>query len=163
MHRVGDLWQANEISSAQERLATATTRAAISAAYVRFPRAAIERGTMVVTGVAGEPHQIGASLFADCMDAVGWDVRLVGINVPNTEIVETVHACSADVLAITTTLLSQVPVVVELVREVRVRMGDRAPKIILGGPAYGDLPNIVSKLGAIGAFTDLRAAVEALS
>jgi len=163
LRRVGDLWEANDISAIQDRIATGTTRAAISASYVRFPRAPIECGTLVVTGVAGELHQIGGSLFADCMDAGGWDVRFLGTDLPNAEIVEAVEACSANVLAITTTLVSQVPVVVELVRDVRARMGDRAPKIILGGLAYRDLPNIVRKVGAIGAFTDLRAAVEALS
>jgi len=96
------------------------------------------------------------------MEAAGWDVRLVAADISNAEIVATVDACSADVLAILTTDPALVPVVVELVRTVRLRMGDRAPKIFLSGPAYRNLPNIVGKVGAIGAFTDLRAAVEAL-
>ncbi len=162
LQRIGDLWQANEIGDAREQMAGAVARAAISKAYARFARSTIDRGTLVVTGVAGELHQVGAELFADFMDASGWDVRFVGSALPNAEIVAVVRGCSADVLAITTTLPANVPAAVELVRDVRVRMGEGAPRIILGGAAYRSSPHIAREVGAIGAFTDLRTAVEAL-
>jgi methanogenic corrinoid protein MtbC1 len=157
LERIGDLWQANEIGDAREQMAGAVARAAISRAYARFARSTIDRGTLVVTGVAGELHQVGAELFAS-----GWDVRFVGSALPNAEIVAVVRGCSADVLAITTTLPANVPAAVELVRDVRVRMGEGAPRIILGGAAYRSSPHIAREVGAIGAFTDLRTAVEAL-
>jgi MerR family transcriptional regulator, light-induced transcriptional regulator len=162
LHQIGDLWEANKIGVAQEHIATAITRVAIAAAYARLARPSIERGTLVVTGVAGELHQVGASLFADFMETNGWDVRFVGTNLPNADIVAAVEQCSADVLGISTTLLTHLPVVVDLITDLRARLGARAPKIILGGAAYRSVPHFARKVGAIGAYTDLRAAVEAL-
>jgi methanogenic corrinoid protein MtbC1 len=96
------------------------------------------------------------------METNGWDVRFVGTNLPNADIVAAVEQCSADVLGISTTLLTHLPVVVDLITDLRARLGARAPKIILGGAAYRSVPHFARKVGAIGAYTDLRAAVEAL-
>ena len=56
LHRVGKLWELNKISVAQEHIATSITQYAIATIYPRLVPGAVRRGTMVVTGVAGELH-----------------------------------------------------------------------------------------------------------
>lgn len=107
LHRVGELWEMNKISVAQEHIATAITQYAIAAIYPKLVPAEIHRGNMVVTGVAGELHQIGANLVADAMEATGWTVRFLGTNLPHSSVLSTIEEISADVLCISTTIVAK--------------------------------------------------------
>ncbi len=73
--------------------------------------AAVARGSMVVTGVAGELHQIGANLVADAMEAKGWMVRFLGTNLPHSSVLSAVEQSSADILCISTTIVANLPAV----------------------------------------------------
>ncbi len=163
LRRVGELWEANEISVAQEHIATAITQYAVAAVYERLSPSVNDRGSIVVTGVAGELHQVGANLVADALEAEGWTVRFLGSNLPHSAIISAIREVSADFLGISTSLIANLSSVVELVHAVRSEFGERAPKIVLGGPAYRFAPDFAQKVGAIGAFTDLRQALVALT
>jgi methanogenic corrinoid protein MtbC1 len=117
---------------------------------------------MVVTGVSGELHQIGANLVADAMESNGWVVRFLGTNLPHSSVLATVEEASADVLCISTTITANLPLVAELVRTVRSKLGAGSPKIVLGGSAYRLASQFAKDLGAAGAFTDLRRALAML-
>jgi methanogenic corrinoid protein MtbC1 len=163
LHRVGELWEMNKITVAQEHIATSITQYAIATVYPSLVPAAIHRGNMVVSGVSGELHQIGANLVADSMEANGWAVRFLGTNLPHSSVLSTVKEISADVLCISTTLVANLPSVVELVRAVRSKLGERAPKIVLGGAAYRLAPQFASEIGTTEAVIDLRQGLTMLS
>jgi hypothetical protein len=44
----------------------------------------------IVTGVAGELHQIGANMVADVLENAGWNVEFLGTDAPHTGIVDAV-------------------------------------------------------------------------
>lgn len=155
LHHVGELWELNKISVAQEHMATAITQYAIAAIYPRLVPPAVRRGSMVVTGVSGELHQIGANLVADAMEANGWTVRFLGTNLPHSSVLSAVEESSADVLCISTTIVANLPSAAELVRVVRARLSERAPRIVLGGAAYRLVTRFAREIGAA-AVTDLR-------
>jgi methanogenic corrinoid protein MtbC1 len=117
---------------------------------------------MVVTGVSGELHQIGANLVADAMEAEGWAVRFLGSNLPHSSILAAIEESSANVLCISTTIVANLPSVVELVGAVRSKLGERAPKIVLGGAAYRLAMQFAREIGAAEAVTDLRQALAML-
>jgi MerR family transcriptional regulator, light-induced transcriptional regulator len=156
LHRVGELWERNQISVAQEHIATSIVQYAIAAIYPRLVPADIQRGSMVVTGVAGELHQIGGNLVADAMEAKGWKVRFLGTNLPHASVLAAVEEHSADVLCITTTLVATLPSVGELIRTVRAKLSDRTPRIVLGGSAYRFATQFAQEAGTGEAVTDLR-------
>ncbi len=162
LHEVGELWEMNKISVAQEHMATAITQYAIASIYPRLPSPSQHRGIMVVTGVAGELHQIGANLVADSMEANGWAVQFLGTNLPHSAILSVLEQSSVDILCISTTLLGSLTSVVDLIQTVREKLRDRTPKIILGGSAYRLAARFANEVGAAGAFTDLRQAVNVL-
>jgi len=162
LHRVGELWELNKISVGQEHMATSITQYAIAAIYPRLVPAAVHRGSMVVTGVSGELHQIGANLVADAMEAEGWAVRFLGSNLPHSSILAAIEESSANVLCISTTIVANLPSVVELVGAVRSKLGERAPKIVLGGAAYRLAMQFAREIGAAEAVTDLRQALAML-
>jgi len=162
LHRVGELWELNKISVAQEHMATSITQYAIAMIYQRLVPATVRRGSMVVTGVSGELHQIGANLVADAMEANGWTVRFLGTNLPHTSVLSAVAESSADVLCISTTIMANLPSAVDLVRTVRSKLRERAPKIVLGGAAYRRASQFAKEIGAVGEFTDLPRALAML-
>jgi methanogenic corrinoid protein MtbC1 len=162
LHQVGELWELNKISVAQEHMATSITQYAIAAIYPRMVPAGANRGSMVVTGVSGELHQIGANLVADAMEASGWTVRFLGSNLPHSSVVATVEESSADVVCISTTIVANLPSAVDLVRAIRSKLSERVPRIVLGGSAYRLATRFANELGSLEAVTDLRGALALL-
>jgi methanogenic corrinoid protein MtbC1 len=162
LHRVGKLWEANKITVAQEHLATAITQYAIAAVYLRISSTGPRRGRMIVTGVAGEMHQIGANLVADAMETQGWEVSFLGANVPSAAIVDAVEEKTCDVLCISTTLVANLPTVAELIGLVRARLKEKAPRIVVGGGAYRLTANFAEEMGVEGSTNDLRTTVAML-
>jgi methanogenic corrinoid protein MtbC1 len=158
LHRVGELWEMNKISVAQEHMATSITQFVIAAIYPRMVSTGPHRGSMVVTGVAGELHQVGSNLIADTMEANGWAVRFLGTNLPPASVLAAVEESSADVLGISTTIVANLPAAAELVRTVRSKLNGRAPRIVLGGGAYRFVPQFAPEVGATEVY-DLREAL----
>jgi methanogenic corrinoid protein MtbC1 len=162
LHRVGELWEMNKISVAQEHMATSITQYAIAAIYPRLVPEVADRGTMVVTGVVGELHQIGANLVADTMEAKGWTVQFLGSNLPHSSVIAAVEETSADVLCISTTIVANLPSVVELVESIRHKLRERTPRIVLGGSAFLFTPQFGEELGEAQVVPTLKRALTML-
>jgi methanogenic corrinoid protein MtbC1 len=162
LHRIGKLWEMNRVSVAQEHMATALTQFVISSIYPKMIPDGPARGQMVVTGVAGEMHQIGANLVADAMESKGWSVRFLGSNSPLPSILQAINESSADVLCISTTLVSNLPSAARLIRSVRNNRKEHAPRIVVGGAAYRFAPQFIDEIGSVVIALDLRAALSLL-
>ena len=162
LHSVGSLWEQNTISVAQEHMASAIAQYVIAMIYPRLVPTSPSRGSMVVTGVAGEQHQIGANLVADALEENGWTVRFLGTNLPHSTILSIIEENSADVLCISTTLVANLPSAADLIKMVRTKLGKKAPRIVLGGAAYRIAPKFVEEIGSAEAIPDLRQALVTL-
>jgi methanogenic corrinoid protein MtbC1 len=159
LHRVGELWELNKISVAQEHMATSITQYAIANIYPRLVPADVARGSMIVTGVSGELHQVGANLVADAMEAKGWAVHFLGSNLPHSSVLAAVEESSANVLCISTTIVANLPSVADLIQVVRGKLSERAPKLVLGGAAYRSATHFARDMGVPEAVIDLRRAL----
>jgi methanogenic corrinoid protein MtbC1 len=162
LHAIGTLWERNKISVAQEHMASAVAQYVIAMIYPRLVPASPGRGTMVVTGVSGELHQIGANLVADALEEGGWAVRFTGTNLPHSSILGAIEEISADVLCISTTLVANLPSAADLIRMVRRKLGGKAPRIVVGGAAYRMAPRFAEEIGSAEAILDLRQALATL-
>lgn len=155
-YEVGRRWESNQITVAEEHMATAITQFAMAQVYPQIELSSAMKGKAVITGVEGEMHQVGANMVADVMEADGWDVRFLGVNAPHAGILEAVEEHGADVLGVSATMLFNVPAVVRLIDSVRGRFGEQSPKIIVGGGAFRLAPHLPAELGAVGFAKDLR-------
>lgn len=162
LYEVGSLWEQNKISVAEEHMATAIVQYVIAILYSQLAPATPYRGSMVVTGVAGEQHQIGANLVADAMEANGWNVRFLGSNLPHSAVLSAVEEVSANVLCISTTLVANLPSATQLIDGVRAKFGDRAPRIVLGGAAYRLTPRFVQEDSSVKIVSHIRQAIAQL-
>jgi methanogenic corrinoid protein MtbC1 len=159
LYEVGRRWETNEISVAQEHMATATAQYVLAQVYARVERPQTTRGHGVVTGVQGELHQMGANIVADALEADGWDIRFLGTNVPHEGIVRLVAGHGARVLGISATMLFNVPQVRRLIRDVRDHAPPPGPRIIVGGGAFRAAPDLWRELGADGSAAGVQEAV----
>jgi len=158
LYEVGRRWEANQISVAQEHRATAITQYAIAQLYPHIPPAEEARGLVLLTGVQGERHQLGANLVADALEADGWDVIFLGADTPTESILDAVRTQRPDVLGVSITMLFNVPVLVRLVEKVREAHPDLT--VAAGGAAIRMAPSLCEELGVHDTGPDVRAAVQ---
>jgi len=97
---------------------------------------------------------------ADMLEIDGWNVRFLGTNMPHSGILAAVKEAETDLLAISATMLFNLPHVRALVLEVREKLGARAPRIVVGGSAFRLCDSFCAELGVEGPAADLRAAVQ---
>jgi MerR family transcriptional regulator, light-induced transcriptional regulator len=161
LYEVGRLWEAGKISVSVEHRATAITQFVMAGIYSRALRAPLQAPLRqaIVTGVAGELHQIGANMVADVLENAGWSVEFLGTDAPHSGIVEAVLAQNSDLLCISATMLFNVPNVISLIGDVRSRSSKL--RILIGGSAFRAKPELWVDMGADGFAPDLSAAVAA--
>ena len=128
--RIGQLWQANEISIAQEHMATAISHVVLTRLFEEAelaPRCGLR---VVVACVEDENHEFPARLVADFLDIGGFDVRYLGANVPTDDLLKMLADERPDLVALSVTMSFNAAKFVETVQRVR----EAHPELpILGG------------------------------
>ena len=161
LYEVGKLWETGKISVSVEHRATAITQFVMAGLYSRAlpvrPSAPLRQA--IVTGVAGELHQIGANMVADVLENAGWNVEFLGTDAPHTGVVDAVLAQNSDLLCISATMLFNVPNVVRLIRDLRAR--SPRLRVLIGGAAFRARPDLWIDIGADGFEANLHTVIEA--
>lgn len=156
LYRIGELWEGNKISVAEEHMATAITQYVIAQLYPLIEPSGEERGRVLITGVQGELHQVGANMVSDILEVDGWDVRFLGTNMPHSGIIQAIRDHQPEAIGISCTMLFNLPKVVQLVQEIRDQVGPSCPRITLGGSVFQPLDALSRELGVHGYATNVR-------
>lgn len=85
MQRIGELWENNEISVADEHLATATCDFILSQykyRYISKKKTKKNEKKAMFFCLENEQHYLGTKMIASLFEYKGWDVRLFGANLP---------------------------------------------------------------------------------
>lgn len=136
MREVGKLWEEGNISVGQEHLATSITQRVMSAFYYKILEAPRPKGSVILSATPGELHEIGARMVADLLEIDGWDVHYTGANTPAESVISLVHEYEPRFLLLSTTLISHLDKVIDLVKLVKGNGLKHPPKTIVGGLAY---------------------------
>jgi methanogenic corrinoid protein MtbC1 len=156
MYEVGARWEANQLTVAQEHIATAITQYVMAQIYEPPARPATEAGTVILTGVEGELHNIGTVMVGDLLESSGWRVRFLGTNLPASSILATVRDAQPSHVGISATMLFNVNAVRQLIKSIRSEYDDRI-RILVGGAAFRTTPELWREVEADGFAADLRA------
>ena len=154
LYEVGARWEANDLTVAQEHIATAITQFVMARIY-EPPRRESTRGTVVITGVEGELHNIGAVMVGDLLETSGWSVRFLGTNLPATAILSAIRETAPTYVGISTTMLFNVAAVRELIRAIRRDFGNGL-RVMVGGAAFRSNPDLWRQVAADAFAADLR-------
>ena len=149
MSEVGRLWQENELSVAEEHLATAITQAAMGRAFERVYRWHDSRTpSLVAACVDDERHQMGLRMLCDLLEIDGWDTAYLGASVPIEALVGMVEKRTPDAIALSATIAPHLPRLRAAIDAIRAASLDHQPVIIAGGRAVAGDRELATRLGA---------------
>lgn len=149
LREIGRLWQENEISVADEHLATAITQAAMARLFARsFEWSDEERPSILAACGDTERHEVGLRMLCDMLEARGWSADYLGSSVPVESLVRMVTARRPTVVALSVALAPHVPRLRTMITALRSALGDATPLIIAGGRPLLDDPSLAVHVGA---------------
>lgn len=146
-YRIGELWQNNRVTVAQEHLATAISQLALAELYRALPRAPLHGRRAVVASVGGELHDLGTRTTADFFEMAGFEVRYLGASMPTDRLVALVREDPIDLLVLSVTMSFHLDTLREAVYRTREAAGDGL-RVAVGGQAFTWVPSLVENLGA---------------
>ena len=160
MYEIGRLWQTGAITVAQEHYCTAMTQFTMSQLYPYiFSDGPKGNRCLVATCASGEQHELGMRMVADIFQLEGWNTHFLGANVPKAGVIRMLVDVRADVLALSTTLTSNLPRVADLIAAVRSQPELAAIKVIVGGLAFRAAPELWRTVNADGYAADTMSAL----
>ena len=103
LQRIGDAWQAGDISVAQEHRAAEICTAIMARLSDAFRRRGPVRGTAVTLTPPDEQHGIASSMVADFLRGGGYEVHHLGVNVPLEDLKVFLQVVPCDVMCVSLT------------------------------------------------------------
>lgn len=149
LREIGRLWEENEISVADEHLATAITQSAMARLFdrlFRWPAAA--QPTIVAACADTERHEVGLRMLCDLLETRGWEAHFLGACVPAESLVRMVQEKRPQVVALSAALAPHLPRLRAMIAAVRGAFGPAAPIIIVGGRQFLAHPELAQQVGA---------------
>jgi methanogenic corrinoid protein MtbC1 len=158
-YELGRLWQAREISVAEEHYCTAVTQMVMSR-LEPLARDPVRVGRLLLaTSAPGNLHEVGIRFVADFFEMAGWDTLYLGAGAPAEHVVRELTRQKADALAISATLADQLAAVRALIAAVRAEPGCAGVPILVGGYPFRVVHDLWKRVGADGYAPDAEAAV----
>ncbi|WP_281658423.1 cobalamin-dependent protein [Halobacillus sp. Cin3] len=114
MYHVGKLWENNEISVADEHLATAIcdfVLSKIESDHEVPKRRQQQNYKVLLFGVEEEQHYIGLKMVADTFKEHGWRVRYLGPDLPMEHSMLQIRKFQPDVIGISAALSYRIPAI----------------------------------------------------
>jgi methanogenic corrinoid protein MtbC1 len=155
---IGQLWHLGEVSISEERLVSETTKSVMTLIVNKYAPPADPEKIVVAASVAGNAHDIGLRALSDLFRLAGWRSIFLGANVPSVEIAHAAKAFDADLVILSATLTTQLRAMDDVIDKIRQIASET--RILVGGLAFADAPDLWQQLGADAYAADIASAVE---
>jgi methanogenic corrinoid protein MtbC1 len=156
MYQIGELWQNNRITVAQEHLATAVSEKILAQAFSQADFKNPVDKKVVCACVEGNYHCLGLRMIADAYETSGWDVAFLGANTPCNSILAMLDNDKVDALALSVSMAPQLFLVRRLIDQLKADIGSKMPAIILGGIALNQYRGLSPSLKIDQYYTDAK-------
>lgn len=160
LYGIGRKWQYNQVSVAQEHLATAMSQSVMSRGLMKTPFPQGNGRKVLLACVQGNKHCVGLQMVADGFYLAGWDVQFLGADVPTRSLVKHVAEWKPDLVGLSVSVAQQLRVVKDITAQLTQAMHSSRPPVIIGGLAIIQFARIADVVGADGWSPNARAAVE---
>lgn len=131
MQHIGQLWENNQITVADEHLATAICDFILSRLDIQLQPQLRTEKTVLLMGVQDEEHYIGLKMVSSIFKQNGWRVRYLGPNMPETHALKAIERWNPDVIAISAALVHRIMAIQSLVLKLKEEHPSLA--IVIGG------------------------------
>ncbi len=144
--RLGELWQAGELTAAEEHFASAVVRGfltSLARPYVQSEHAPL----LVVATPAGQLHELGAVLVSAAAQGHGWRVAYLGPSLPAVEIAGAAIRSGARAVALSVVYPADDPSLPDEFKALRKCLPEAVP-LVVGGRAAPAYRETLDALGA---------------
>jgi methanogenic corrinoid protein MtbC1 len=144
--QIGEMWIRQEISIAEEHLATSLVTRAVS--FLGDASKARRSGAprIVFACLSGEFHELGIRIVSEVAREAGWDAEELGSNVPREALTSFLADRKPQAVGISVSLASHLPECAETIR--RCRKACPSAKILVGGRIFRADPDLGALLDA---------------
>lgn len=147
-YEIGKKWQLNQISVAQEHLATAIAHSVMTIGLLRSPVPPMHGKRMLLACVQGNNHAVGARMVCDAFQLAGWDVQFLGSDTPTSALVGHAIEWKPDLIGLSVSFPQQLPAAKDVIARLRERLGSLRPPVLLGGLAINRFTHLAEMVGA---------------
>lgn len=134
MRMIGEFWEQDRISVADEHLATAISHAIAARLFRHLLHGeARSRDRVILAATQGEHHVFGMRMAADVLEGAGYDVMYLGPDVPFQSLLQTCSKYRPAVLGLTVSMALNVPTLLWEIEEISKL--DHPPVVMVGGRA----------------------------
>ena len=116
---VGQLWEENRVTIAEEHLATAISHLALARSFGDSPMARPNGKRVIVACVEGEQHELPARMAADTLELAGFEVLFLGANVQTDSLMRIVETRNPDLLALSIAMTFHTPALKNALQRLR--------------------------------------------
>lgn len=159
LYQIGEKWQANQISVAQEHMATAIVEMVMPMGLLRSPPPAQIGKSVILACVQGNQHAVGLAMVSDAFSLAGWQVQYLGADVPTRALVAQIVDARPDLVGLSVSFPQQLRVVKEVIGELQEKLGPGRPAVMIGGLAVNRFSRLSEVLGADASGVNAQAAV----
>ena len=134
MYEIGELWENNRITVANEHLATSITESLLNLVYpFLFATDRIGKKA-VISCSANEFHQVGGKMVADLFELNGWDGHFLGANTPPEDMAQFIEDVQPDVIGLSLSILSNMEHLKHSIEILQSNFSDMP--LLVGGQAF---------------------------
>jgi methanogenic corrinoid protein MtbC1 len=134
MYRVGELWELNQITVANEYLATALTDSLLNLTYPYVFATERTGKKAVIACCVNEFHQIGAKMVVDILEFNGWDSHFLGADTSFDDLLRCIDDVAPDIVGISLCVL---PDIAYFKRNIEIMRTDFPNlNLLIGGRAF---------------------------
>lgn len=159
LYGIGQKWQNNQVTVAQEHLATAIAQSVMTHGLAHCEFLASNGKQVLLACVEGNNHAVGLQMVADAFQVAGWEVQFLGANVPTKALVRHVGQFKPDLLGLSVSFAQQLQVVRGIISQLTQAHGTARPPVIIGGLAINQFNSLANVLDADGWSPDASSAV----
>jgi methanogenic corrinoid protein MtbC1 len=159
MYGIGRQWQNNQVTVAQEHLATAIAQSVMTLGLFKSAIPPPNGHKVLLACVAGNMHSIGLQMVADAFQLSGWEVQFLDANVPADALISQVEVFKPNLLGLSVSFALQLSVVKQIMSRLTQSFGSARPAVIVGGLAVNQFDRLAPELGVDGWSPDASAAV----
>jgi MerR family transcriptional regulator, light-induced transcriptional regulator len=136
MYRIGELWERERCTIANEHVATKITEGLIELVSSKYLRAQRTGKVALITCIDKEFHDLGARMVAGFFDASGWETIFAGSNTPEKDIIDLIKNKKPNIVGISSSFYINVNRLLKLIASIKEEFPQQ--KIIVGGQSLAE-------------------------
>jgi MerR family transcriptional regulator, light-induced transcriptional regulator len=133
----------------QERLASAIVEALLAQASGAARVTPASGRRIVLARAPGNHHALGLRIVADAFEMAGWEAQLLKAPASVESLLPLLREQQPQLLGLSASLPPHLLAMRELLRQLRDALGEAMPRVVVGGLAVNQYPEIARAMGGI--------------